>query len=280
MRPVAFAWLVLLLATTLSCRGLPLGLRSKSLPVDAPATNEQLKFICDFPLKTEDDLIRQLRAERDVIYKTLDLPPSEEPIYVHLYRDSETYHDVLVRKFPMVPNRRAFFVEANTQLHVYAHWSDRVPEDLRHEVAHGYLHAAVPAIPLWLDEGLAEYFEVPSSQAGFNASHLELLSDLAEHNGWQPNLPALESLSSAGQMQQEHYAEAWAWVYFMLNTTPERRSLLTEYLTELRNQGKAAPLSARLATRHVQPQRTLSEFLVTLAAQQASHDAPLRKTSP
>lgn len=280
MRPVAIAVFVVLLASTLSCRGLPLALRSKTPPLEAATPGQQLQFICDFPLPAHDDLIRQLRAERDVIYETLELPSNEEPIYVHLYRDEDTYHDVLARKFPMVPNRRAFFVEADTQLHVYAHWSDRVPEDLRHEVAHGYLHAAVPAIPLWLDEGLAEYFEVPASQDGLNSSHLDLLSDLAEHTDWTPNLPTLEALRSAGQMQQEHYAEAWAWVYFLLHTTPERREMLSEYLTELRNEGKAAPLSGRLAARHVQPQRTLSEFLVTLKAQQTAHDASLRKTSP
>jgi hypothetical protein len=256
-----------MLAATLSCRGLPLALRSNPPVLDETATNEQLQFICDFPLPAENELIRQLQAERDVIYKTLDLPPSEEKISVHLYRDADTYHDVLARKFPMVPNRRAFFVESDMQLHVYAHWSDRVAEDLRHEVAHGYLHASVPAIPLWIDEGLAEYFEVPQSQAGLNRPHLQLLSDLIEHEGWQPNLKRLEALSAAGEMRQEHYAEAWAWVYFLLNSSPERRELLTEYLAELRAKGRVAPLSQRLAAQHIQPQRTLAEFIVTLKAQ-------------
>ena len=110
-------------------------------------------------------------------------------------------------------------------------------------MAHGYLHASVPAIPLWIDEGLAEYFEVPRGHGGLNRPHLLLLSDMMEVNGWQPNLEELEALSSAGEMQQDDYAEAWAWVYFLLNSTPERRELLTEYLTELRDKGRAAPLS-------------------------------------
>ena len=71
-------------------------------------------------------------------------------------------------RYPDFPKRRAFFVETDTQLAVYAQWGDRVAEDLRHEVAHGYLHAIVPSIPLWLDEGLAEYFEVPRGQNGLN----------------------------------------------------------------------------------------------------------------
>lgn len=272
--------LTLLLVTTTSCRGLPFARLARPLPTEPPAETEQLRFECDFQLPAENDLVRQLHAERGDIYTTLGLPPSDEPIHVHLFRDAETYQDQLAHRFPMVPNRRAFFVERDTELHVYAQWGDRLGEDLRHEVAHGYLHASIPAIPLWIDEGLAEYFEVPHAQAGLNRPHLLLLNDLLEHDGWQPDLPRLEALSAAGDMQQDHYAEAWAWVYFLLHTTPERRELLRDYLLELRDQGEAAPLSTRLAARHIEPQRTLAEFLATLKAQQPRAQDSLRNTSP
>jgi hypothetical protein len=266
MRLPALLLTVTLLAM-LSCRGVPFA-RNKPLPIEDVTKNQQLDFICDFPLPAENELVRQLQTERDVIYSTLDLPPSDEKISVHLYRDEATYQNVLARKFPMVPNRRAFFVEADMKLHVYAHWSDRVPEDLRHEVAHGYLHASVPAIPLWIDEGLAEYFEVPGGQEGFNRPHLLLLCDMLEHTNYAPNLKKLESLRSAGEMQQDHYAESWAWVYYLLHSTPDRKAVLTEYLSDLREEGRTTPLSERLAAKHVEPQRTLEEFLLTLKAQQ------------
>ena len=126
-------------------------------------------------------------------------------------------------------------------------------------MAHGYLHASVPALPLWLDEGLAEYFEVPRGHGGLNRPHLELLSDMMEHNGWQPNLKRLERLTSAGEMEQSDYAEAWAWVYFLLNSTPERRELFTGYLADLRDEG-AARTAFGAARRHgmFEPQRTLA----------------------
>jgi hypothetical protein len=267
MRLPALLLTVTLLAM-LSCRGVPFA-RNKPLPVDnVPKSQQQLEFICDFPLPAEHELVRQLQTERKMIYSTLDLPTSEEKISVHLYHDEATYQNVLARKFPMVPNRRAFFVEQDMKLHVYAHFSDRVAEDLRHEVAHGYLHASVPAIPLWIDEGLAEYFEVPQGFEGMNRPHLQLLADLIEHNGWQPDLKKLESLRSAGEMQQDHYAESWAWVYYMLHSTPNRKTVLTEYLMDLREKGRTTPLSERLAAINVQPQRTLAEYIVTLKAQQ------------
>ena len=137
-------------------------------------------------------------------------------------------------------------------------------EDLRHEVAHGYLHAVVPGMPLWLDEGLAEYFEVPRGHGGLNRPHLELLSDMAAHGQWQPDLARLEQLTNAADMEQIHYAEAWAWVYFLLNSEPRKRELLINYLAELGKHGRSEPLSARLAALHTQPGRNLTEYLAEL----------------
>jgi len=133
--------------------------------------------------------------------------------------------------------RRAFFVESDTRLTVYAYWGDRVAEDLRHEVAHGYLHAVVPGLPLWLDEGLAEYFEVPRGQSGLNRPHLEQLA-VGMPSTWQPDLKRLEALRGTADMTQVDYAESWAWVHFLLETSPERQELLRRYLQSL---GKSQP---------------------------------------
>lgn len=259
-------WLLTGTIAICGCRGLPLGV-SPPLPAEHQVPVEQLVFHCDFDLPPTHRLVRELTAERDDIATTLDLPPSDERIDVYLFRDAETYGQYLARYFPSVPSRRAFFVETDTRLAVYAHWSDRVAEDLRHEVAHGYLHASVPALPLWLDEGLAEYFEVPRAGGGLNRPHVALLVDMIEHEKWQPDIRRLERLATAAEMQQIDYAESWAWVYFLLQTTPERRALLTRYLAELRENGAVGPLSQRLAALHIAPQQTLSEYLVALDAE-------------
>jgi hypothetical protein len=240
------------------CHGL---LRSAALPTGHEVPAEQLVFHSDFDLPTNHRLVRELTAERDDIYQALDLPPSTEPIDVYLFSDTEEYGRYLARHFPAVPSRRAFFLETDTRLAVYAQWSDRVAEDLRHEVAHGYLHAAVPNLPLWLDEGLAEYFEVPRGQEGLNQPHLDLLLDMIRQDGWRPDLGRLERLTGAADLDQRDYAEAWAWVYFMLHNGPEQRAALAGYLADLCNHGSAQPISARLASIHVEPERTLVDFL-------------------
>ena len=59
-------------------------------------------------------------------------------------------------------------METDARLAVYAQWGDRMAEDLRHEVTHGYLHSVVPDVPQWLDEGIAKFYEVPRGQRGLN----------------------------------------------------------------------------------------------------------------
>jgi hypothetical protein len=256
---IALATLVT--AIVIGCRGLP-------QPIEVPRAHElragQLRFVCDFELPADHRLVRELAAERHEVAQTLGLAATSEPIVVYLFSDAERYRQFLSRYFPSVPSRRAFFIETDTTLAVYAHWSDRVAEDLRHEVAHGYLHAAAPGIPLWIDEGLAEYFEVPRGYGGLNRPHLDLLSDMATHGQWQPNLAKLEQLTNAGDMEQIDYAEAWAWVYFLLNSEPRKRQLLTDYVMGLSRHEHGQPLSNRLAALHLEPERTLTEYLAEL----------------
>jgi hypothetical protein len=253
------------LPVTFGCRGIP-------QPAPAPSAHElcvgQLRFVSDFQLREDNPLVRELADERQDVYDTLGLPSGNEQITVYLFRDAQHYGEFLSRYFPSVPSRRAFFLETDTALTVYAHWSDRFAEDLRHEVAHGYLHAVAPGLPLWLDEGLAEYFEVPRGNGGLNRPHLDLLADMTEHEGWRPDLARLEQLKNAAAMEQLDYAESWAWVYFLLHSDSSTRELLTNYLTDVRTRGNPEPLSTRLAEYRSEPEQQLALYLDKVGSQQ------------
>ena len=119
-------------------------------------------------------------------------------------------------------------------------------EDLRHETTHGYVHAVVPAVPLWLDEGIAEFFELPAADKGVHRTHVAHLAGRLLEGNWRPDMARLESLRAAGDLSQDHYAEAWCWVHWLLRTTPERRRILQEYLADVRRDPATAPLSLRL----------------------------------
>lgn len=246
-----------------------------TLPVRNAIVFDQLVVYSNFPLPRRHRLLEDLRAQRGDVFAKLNLPSSDEPIHVYLFDSEEHFSEFMSDHHPEFPHRRAFFLENDTRLSVYAQWGDRVAEDLRHEVAHGYLHSAVRSIPLWIDEGLAEYFEVPRSHAGMNRPHVLLLVDKVLRQGWRPNLERLEQLDSAGVMTQEDYAEAWAWTHWLLNNDPKRRELLQAYLNSVRKDGVAEPLSAKLRTFHPNSEHALVEYLYKLgsAAQETTATA-------
>lgn len=242
MRCSRRAWLALL--PTAGCALLrPPEPERNVLPGVREIVRDQLVFHSDFHVPRNHRLLDDLAALRGDVRERLDLPTTDEPIHVYLFDAARRYHAYVHERFPEFPERRAFFVETDTRLEVYAHWGDHVAEDLRHEVAHGYLHAVVPNLPLWLDEGLAEYFEVPRGRRGLHAAHVALLRERHAAGDWSPDLPRLEACHSVAALTQLDYAEAWAWVHWLLETTPARRTTLRQYLADLRNHGPAAPLS-------------------------------------
>jgi hypothetical protein len=216
------------------------------LPDRAQLVVGQLVIHTDFPLAEQHRIVRELESLRADVSQQLGLPISDEPVHLHLFGSKEKYDAFAARHFPGFPARRAFFVETDTTLAVFAVWQDRIAEDLRHETTHGYVHAVVPTIPLWLDEGVAEYFELPRSEQGVHAAHVAHLCGRLLEGTWRPDLDRMESLASAAELSQDHYAEAWCWTHWLLHTTPQRRRLLQEYLADLRRDGRTAPLPARL----------------------------------
>jgi hypothetical protein len=228
-----------------SCATLDPNVGIPPLPDRHDVVLDQLVVHSNFELPGQHRLLQELNAQRTDLSSKLALPISDEPVHVYLFADAERFGQFMQKRYPNFPQRRAFFVETDTKLAVYAHWGDRVAEDLRHEVAHGYLHSVVQNLPLWLDEGLAEYFEVPRGSHGLNTAHVEALAPLWKQGRWTPDLRRLESLKTAPEMSQNEYAEAWLWVHWLLESEPRRR-VLQSYLGDLRREGTTPPLSLYL----------------------------------
>jgi len=251
-------------------------------PAHLPSAHQvqrgQLLIHSDFPLPETHRLINDLVAERDDIAQTLAVPVSDEPIHVYLFDNERQFRNYLQAEHPQLPWRRAFFLENDTQLSVLAFWGERVGEDLRHEVAHGYLHAVLPRPPLWLDEGLAEYFEVVRGHRGFNTAHVVRLSAASQNMQWRPLLERLESITSPGEMKAIDYAEAWLWIHWMLHTTDDNKQLLQAYLTTLREEGVVDAMAPQIAAASPRAEPRLLEHLnqLTAALRQPSSPSPGR----
>lgn len=237
------------------------------LPSEETVARDQLVVHSNFHLPKRHRLLDELAARRTDISQMLELPTSDEPINVYLFDDEEKFRAFVRRRHPTFPNRRALFVKNDTSLNVYAYWGDRVGEDLRHEVTHGYLHSVVPNLPLWLDEGTAEYFEVTRGKQGFNSPHIYLLANRIRRGEWSPNLSRLEQLTEPETMSQLEYADAWLWVHFLLDHSAQSRKLLQSHFRSLTETANASLLSPQVNNLLPNVDELIIEHLGRLAEQ-------------
>jgi len=231
------------------------------LPSQYTLTRGQLVFHSNFPMAPHHRLVEELAARRQELTDRLGLPAEGEPVHIYLFDHQEPFQRFIAQRYPHFPQRRAYFLKTDTTLAVYAFWGDQVAEDLRHEVTHGYLHAVAPQIPLWLDEGLAEFFEVPRGQRGINQEHLEFFRIRLGRRDWQPNLERLERLDRPLEMTAEQYAECWAWVHLLLEGPSVQRKILPRYLADLRLTDSTRPFRWFLRQELGQPDALLLEHL-------------------
>ncbi len=276
LRTVRAALLPGLLAFTIGCHSLsfltPETEKADKEGVPALPSRKTLRvsqflFSADFALRKDLPLFKELEALRDQIYRELQLPAANTVVQVYLFEDRERYERFMRSKYPDLPKRRAFFVAqprsvGGEDLLVYTYWGDRIQQDLRHELTHALLHSVLKDVPLWLDEGLAEFYEMPASWKGTNYQHLEAI----RRGGFQPNLARLEQLSKVEQMAPPEYREAWAWVHLMLRGKPEAKTVLLNYLQQLRTNPNPGPLGPRLATVYPSLEEALGQYLAQVDA--------------
>ncbi|HZW34461.1 MAG TPA: hypothetical protein VFF52_27300 [Isosphaeraceae bacterium] len=241
------AWALPMLAAWIGCA--TLGDRGKALvPTRNRIRTGSFLLFSNAPMAENAPAVRCLRAlEHDLRQHLAFQPPlGDDPVEIYVLDDREAFAHFLQFYYPELPPRRAFFLAQGQDRVVYTYASPRLEEDLRHEATHALVRGAYGDLPLWLDEGLAEYFESDLAQADIERRRIaELTNDL--HNTWSPNLERLESLNDIRQMTPRDYREAWAWVDLLLNGPEPGRSLLMGYLGEAGRAPKKTSLSSRLS---------------------------------
>jgi len=211
--------------------------RSQTFSSERPQSHtwatEHFVVHSDDPLLPGNPLIQELQDVRTRLLSLLELPEQRDLVHVYLFNDEASYRWYMQSTWRDLPPRRAYFVGTTRELAVYSFRGQHAAEDLRHEFSHGLLHASLQTVPLWLDEGLAEYFEISSdSESQLSPAHLQKLSQ-ARIDGWNPGLFRLEQITDFRALSQRDYAESWAWVHFLLHATPASRQVLLDYLQTL-----------------------------------------------
>lgn len=195
-------------------------------------------------------LAPQLRPELSIlaadVHELLEINSSEQPVHVVLFATGHEYQRYMRNYFPQLPERRALFIQDRGPGMLFAHWHADVISDLRHEITHALLNDGSQPLPLWLDEGLAEYFEVERQQRlDGNAYVAEVSRRAAE--GIAPSLKQLEEIDQLQYFKEPQYRDSWAWVHFLLHRSAITRQILKRYLAELRSGGQPMPLWRQLS---------------------------------
>ncbi len=221
-------------------------------PVKRPTKHwlrvSQYVIYSDNPLTATDPLYRELGELPEQIQNELKLPDGESLVQVFLFEKQEQYDAYMAERYPRLPSRRAYFISeprigsGGDDLLVFTFMGENLRTDLRHELTHATLHGVLKGVPLWLDEGLAGFFELPPQSDGVNALHLDTL----RRGPFQPDLARLEKFGQVRQMEKAEYREAWAWVHLMLRSNPAAKVVLLDYIRELRTSANPGPLGPKL----------------------------------
>ena len=211
----------------------------------------QFVFHSEVEISKDQPIFKELSDMREQIFTDLHLPPTmTQLVQVHLFANRDHYWKFMHAQYPGLPERRAFFAAkrrpmGGDDLLVYTYWSDKINQDLRHELTHALLHSVLKGVPIWLDEGLAEYYEISPGWNGVNYQHLDQLKQ-SFADGQKLNLARLEKLDKVHEVNNPEYREAWAWVHFMMTNSPQTRQVLISYMRDLRASANPGPLRPRL----------------------------------
>ncbi len=219
------------------------------------------RVFAEFSLSETGTLIEDLRRLPDDLSRTLQLPPCEEEIEVYLFGNKSDYDRYVAASMPDAPRqRRALFVQRPGSNRVYAYRNRHLECDVRHECTHALLHASLPVVPLWLDEGLATYFEVePAERFAGNPARRGVLWDM--RLGRMASLASLEKLASVEAFASEDYRAGWAWIHFMIHGPAEATAELVAFLADIRGRQPPGSLRARLHRRLPDIDRQFKEHL-------------------
>ncbi len=179
----------------------------------------------DFELSTDEPLLGELGNIASEVSRLLAIHAEDEPIHVVLFASSKEYSRYIKNYFPTVPERRALYIQHRGPGMLFAHWHNDVRTDIRHEVVHGLLNDRSSPLPLWLDEGLAEYFEVPEAARMSGNPHLAQVLEGLDRD-YVPALSDLEQVLSIEQLGANSTATAGRGRIFFCIASLRRVSFL------------------------------------------------------
>ena len=193
----------------------------------------------NFSLTEIVSILEEINMLQGDLKHYIGIPAPLEKIELCLFKDEASYMDFLKEFFPKAPrDRRALYIKLdNKPGTLLVQKSKNFEIDLRHEMTHAIIHASIPVVPIWLDEGLAKYFELSAHDRAAGGPYMSQIRWNVRF-GTVPALDRLAKLETIDDMGAKEYRDSWAWTHFLIHRSPETHQLLASYLqllVELRN---------------------------------------------
>lgn len=203
----------------------------------------------DFPVSNIEAFRTEIIDLQTDLIDYLGVPRPNEKIGLCLFAKRESYVAFLREIFPQAPtNRPALYIKDRGSGILFLQVDDRLIVNLRHEMTHAILNASLRYVPIWLDEGLAKYFETPRGDRALESPFLDPVADRASSFLVPvPSLARLEKMTKMEQFGPDQYRDAWAWTHFLIHYSPDTQRLLGRYLYSLRSENRIGMTAARAA---------------------------------
>ena len=195
-------------------------------------------------------------------------PAIVRAVNVLIFADRQQYFSHLEKTLPTAPRRNSLFIVRSGRPTILAVQGETLLQDLTHEAVHSLNHLTFrnTSMPLWMDEGLAEWAEDSvEQQSRVHGKALRQL--LGEQRILLPepiSLAALEKIKSTTRADAVDYAASWAWCRFLLSRKAGCRGVWNRYLQDIRGGQQAGRLSHRLALSVPDYEQRFLRFLTSI----------------
>ncbi len=151
--------------------------------------------------------------------------------------DFQTYRHIVA---PEITTSSGFYVPSLNEATVFLRKDDdSTYAVIRHEATHVILASLYGRVPVWFNEGLAEYFEqLAISGQGKTVKFLSHYHKIVAEQMFAHTLPGLQTYFSIeperfyGEAIERNYAIAWSLVFFILSE-PEDRAVFSAMIDHL-----------------------------------------------
>ncbi len=156
-------------------------------------------------------------------------PDTDARLEIHIYGLENEFRALTRERGLQIENASGFYAPRENTIHVWKNRNlDRLLEVLTHEASHTIMHHQIGRVPMWINEGLAEYFETmevfgQTVVVRPNEHWIETVNRRVRRDG----MPISNYLAMTRDQWYEFngedglaYAFAWSVIFFLMSSEP------------------------------------------------------------